>query len=220
VVSAIVRLLPELNTSLVEDKGTVRMDTILGGWPVTVIANNCMRIGAQLGLVNVSLNIIPFIQFLDALLTPEKKYPYDVPIRKYVNVADGIMVALRETLETFSKYLALDGLHADISVKYKLEVMHYYSHRTSPIGSDIDIDASPVHTTDMVFVVRTPLSNVVPLRRKTATCDHNSSESDMLSNKPMILLKVNLFLIDLLLDIFSLINLVDIMKLTKEKGKL
>ena len=207
IIGSIVSALPELSPSLKETRGRLSVDTMLGGWPVTGSVNNCMRIGAQLGLANLSISIIPFVRFLSAYLNHNKAIEDAIPIKKHMEISDETVAGLRTALKTVCKYLVPDGIHLDLCVKFKMEVLHYYVHDARSDNTEIN---EPRHITDMVFNVNTPFD--------ASDMDTPGAKKHIGNQQKKFVLnfRIELFLLDLLEDFFSLVNLVNAVPVTKD----
>lgn len=203
VLRALVNALPELNVSLNESKGKVNLETMLGGWPVIITANNCIRIGAQLGLANFSINIVPFMDFLTAYISPDP-ITREIPIKKHVKTKDETIASLRKAIGKVKKYLVPDGLHLDLCLKFKMEVLHYYTQPDT--GSDNTIIEEPIHTTDMVAILSTPVEIQAQdtARMRNSPDGHAAAQRSEGKHTVAFNFRVDVFLLDLLDDLSSL----------------
>jgi hypothetical protein len=173
---------------------------MLGGWPVIVSANNSVRIGAQLGLATISLNLLPFFRFVDAYLSNTED------MKQKLSVDDAAISGIKTFVDTIAKYLALDGLHLDVSLKFKMEVFHYFANSHEDRALDTSDEES--RSTDMVLFLNTPTSF-----RPVGKAPHSGASSasaiiDCEEVGDALNIRVNLCLFDLIDDILSLVNIV------------
>lgn len=171
---------------------------MLGGWPVVVAANNSVRIGAQLGLATISLNLIPFFRFVDAYLSNTED------MKQKLSVDDAAISGIKAFVDTIAKYLALDGLHLDVSLKFKMEVFHYFAN--SYEDRDLDTTDEASRSTDMILFLNTP-SSFRPTTTSTST-GKDPSSFDTEESGDALNIRVNICLFDLIDDILSLVNIV------------
>jgi hypothetical protein len=169
---------------------------MLGGWPVVVTANNSVRIGAQLGLATISLNLIPFFRFVDAYLSNTED------MKQKLSVDDAAISGIKTFVDTIAKYLALDGLHLEVSLKFKMEVFHYFANSFEDRALDTTDEDS--RSTDMILFLNTPTS-FRPVGRPASSA---SAIMDCDELGDALNIRVNLCLFDLIDDILSLVNIV------------
>ncbi len=147
------------------------------------------------------------MRFLSAYLSHNQAIEDAIPIKKHMEISDETVAGLRTALKTICKYLVPDGIHIDICVKFKMEVMHYYVHDDRSDNTEI---TEPKHITDMIFVVNTPFDAAdmeTPGARK---------HSGKAQKKFVLNFRIELFLLDLLEDFFSLVNLVNAVPVSKD----
>jgi hypothetical protein len=84
--------------------------------------NECLRLGVDVNEINLTLDIISCLKFLNAYLCNTEE------LKKHITMDDNTLLGTKNALDMVSKYLLMSGLDIDIFLKSKIDVIYSSSN--------------------------------------------------------------------------------------------